>query len=189
MLYCQLKSRAKVIIGQTLHLGDVATLSGGDQKAAKICIACPNQPGVWKIDAIACAAALQGAYPAETITMLGPDTCYVHRDPAATRDWSKPLRAAAAFAILLLGSALGMAWFHSDVDMPEAQQSVYRLITGKEVSDGRLIGIPYVIGVTLGVAVFYALPSRKATTPLEVKLTTYQENMDKTEGKDVRDAP
>jgi hypothetical protein len=35
------------------------------------------------------------------------------------------------------------------------------------------------------VAVFYALPSRKATTPLEVKLTEYQEDMEKTEGRDI----
>ena len=33
--------------------------------------------------------------------------------------------------------------------------------------------------------VFYALPARSATTPLEVKLTAYQEDMEKTEGKDI----
>ena len=40
-------------------------------------------------------------------------------------------------------------------------------------------------GVALGVAVFYALPARNATTPLEVKLTEYQEDMEKTEGRDI----
>ena len=45
--------------------------------------------------------------------------------------------------------------------------------------------MPYAVGVALGVAVFYALPARSATTPLEVKLTAYQEDMEKTEGKDI----
>ena len=85
---------------------------------------------------------------------------------------------------LLLGGALGLCWFHADVDMPRAQFAVYEAITGQEVSDARLITVPYAVGVALGVAVFYALPSRKATTPLEVKLTEYQEDLEKTEGRD-----
>ena len=51
--------------------------------------------------------------------------------------------------------------------------------------DPRLITIPYAAGVALGVAVFYALPSSKATTPLEVKLTEYQSDMEQTEARDI----
>ncbi len=103
-------------------------------------------------------------------------------------DRSKPLRILAAFLILCLGGALGLAWFHADVDMPKAQFDVYEALTGKAPADARLITIPYVVGVALGVAVFYALPSKTATTPLEVKLTEYQEDMEKTEGRDMENA-
>ena len=92
------------------------------------------------------------------------------------------------FLILLLGSALGLAWFHSDVDMPAAQVMVYRLITGQEPEDPRWITVPYIIGVAAGVAVFYALPSRSRSTPMEVKLNAYLQSMEQTEGKDVHDA-
>jgi len=119
--------------------------------------------------------------------MLGADVCYVHRVHTNRPDPWKWLRTTAAFTILLMGSALGLSWFHSDVDMPAAQMLVYRFLTGGDVRDPLLITVPYCIGVALGVAVFYALPSRKATTPLEVKLTEYQEDMEKTEGKDIHD--
>ena len=184
MIYVQLLNRAKVEMGQTLHLGAVAHLTGV-QDAGRIPLTCPEQEGVWKLEAVAVAAALHKAYPQKAITLLGADICYVHRVKAPHRDPTKPLRTAAAFLILCLGGALGLSWFHADVNMPQAQIAVYEALTGETPDDERLITIPYAAGVVLGVAVFYALPSRKATTPLEVKLTEYQEDMEKTEGRDI----
>ena len=184
MIYIQLSSRAKVTIGQPLHLRDAARLIAPDG-ADSLPLPCPEQEGVWKLQAIDVAKVIRNAYPQETITLMGADVCYVHRVQEKKRDLTRPLRTAAAFLILCLGSALGLAWFHSDVDMPHAQVAVYQALTRSEPRDIRLITIPYAIGVALGVAVFYALPARSATTPLEVKLTAYQEDMEKTEGKDI----
>ena len=184
MIYVQLQNRAKVEMGQPLHLGAAARLIA-PQGAEKLCLPCPAEQGVWKLEAIHVTRALRKAYPQEEITLLGADVCYVHRVKAPHRDLTRPLRTAAALLILCLGGALGLAWFHADVDMPRAQYAVYEALTGEEPADSRLITIPYAIGVALGVAVFYALPSRKATTPLEVKLTEYQEDMEKTEGRDI----
>lgn len=184
MIYVQLQNRAKVGMGQTLCLGAAARIIG-PKGAEKLSLPCPDQEGVWKLEAILVTRALQQKYPHEAITLLGADICYVHRVKAPRRDVTKPLRTAAAFLILCLGGALGLCWFHADVNMPEAQYALYEAVTGKEVTDERLITIPYAVGVALGVAVFYALPSRHATTPLEVKLTEYQEDMEKTEGRDI----
>lgn len=184
MIYVQLQNRAKVKMGQRLHLRAVARLIA-PQGAEDIVLPCPEEQGVWKLEAIHVTQAVQRAYPQEAITLLGADVCYVHRVKAPHRDLTRPLRTAAAFLILCLGGALGLAWFHADVDMPRAQFAVYEALTGEEPADSRLITIPYAVGVALGVAVFYALPSRKATTPLEVKLTEYQEDMEKTEGRDI----
>jgi len=184
MIYVQLNNRAKIEMGQKLRLGDVAALIGS-QDAGDLPLPCPAEQGIWKLTALHVAQALQVAYPQETISCLGADICYIHRVKALRRDPTRPLRTAAAFLILCLGGALGLAWFHADVDMPRAQFNVYEALTGQEPSDPRLITIPYALGVALGVAVFYALPSRKATTPLEVKLTEYQEDMEKTEARSI----
>lgn len=184
MIYCQLHNRAKAVMGTPLRLKDAARVLA-PRGADDLTLPCPDQEGVWKLEAIAVAAALQERFPGEEVTLMGADVCYVHRIPPPRKHWLRPLRAAAAFLILLMGSALGLAWFHSDVDMPRAQYAVYEALTGQPPEDPRLITIPYCIGVALGVSVFYALPSRKATTPLEVKLTEYQEDMEKTEGKDI----
>lgn len=184
MIYIQLGNRAKVTLGQKLLLRDAAKIIGPGG-AEKLPLTCPDREGVWKLQAIDVAGAVQKAFPNEEITLMGADVCYVHRVREKKRDLTRPLRTAAAFLILCLGGALGLAWFHSDVDMPHAQLAVYQALTGGSPRDIRLITIPYAVGVALGVAVFYALPARSATTPLEVKLTAYQEDMEKTEGKDI----
>ena len=184
MIYCQLHARLKLVMGQPLRLGGASSLIA-PEGAEDIELPCPDREGVWKLEAIAAARALKKRYPEESVTLLGPDVCYVHRVAPPRRDPWRWLRTASAFAILLMGSALGLSWFHSDVDMPAAQLAVYETLTGERPQDSRVITVPYCIGVALGVAVFYALPSPRATTPLEVKLTEYQEDMEKTEGKDV----
>ncbi len=184
MIYVQLQNRAKVEMGQKLHLGAAAKLIA-PKGTEDLTLPCPEQQGVWKLEAIEVTKALRKLYPQEGITLLGADICYVHRVKAPHRDPTRPLRTAAAFLILCLGGTLGLCWFHADVNMPKAQYAVYEALTGEEPADTRLITIPYAAGVALGVAVFYALPSRRATTPLEVKLTEYQEDMEKTEGRDI----
>ena len=184
MIYVQLQNRAKVEMGQPFPLSAAAKVIG-PKGASALVLPCPQEQGVWKLEAIHVAKALQKAYPDEDLTLLGADICYVHRVKAPHRDLTRPLRTAAAFLILCLGGTLGLCWFHADVNMPQAQLAVYEAITGEKPTDARLITIPYAVGVAAGVAVFYALPSRKATTPLEVKLTEYQEDMEKTEGRDI----
>ena len=184
MIYIQLQNRAKVEMGQPFPLSAAAKVIG-PKGAEAIVLPCPDEQGVWKLEAIHVAKTLQKAYPDEDITLLGADICYVHRVNALRPDLTRPLRTAAAFLILCLGGALGLAWFHADVNMPQAQYAVFEALTGEKPRDDRLITIPYAAGVALGVAVFYALPSKRATTPLEVKLTEYQEDMEKTEGRDI----
>ena len=46
------------------------------------------------------------------------------------------LRAALAFLVLLVGSALAIMWFHADVNMYDAQREMYRAVTGGEEPAG-----------------------------------------------------
>ena len=116
--------------------------------------------------------------------MLGPPECFVHVVPQRQRNRTRPLRAAAAFVLLLVGSALAITWFHADVNMLDAQQGLFRLVTGREVENQWLITIPYAVGIFFGVALFYALLGRKGTvSPLEIKLAEYRQSAEQATGK------
>lgn len=175
MIWCQMRTRARIAKGP-LKLSDVADVSRG----GGMFLPCPTQPGVWRIDAVQVARALEKAFPGENVTMLGPDSCFVHREAAAKPDRLRWLRGTAAFLILLTGSALGLCWFHADVNMPDAQLALFRAITGAAPPDERWVTIPYAVGVALGVAVFYAWPGEKSVTPMEVRMAEYRADMEQT---------
>lgn len=124
MIYVQLRARVKLAQGETLHVADAAKVLGSE-KAGHCSLFCPTAPGVYTLDAIAVAKALKKVFPQEDISLIGADVCYVHRIKARGKDFLRPVRTAAALLILLLGSALGLTWFHADVNMPQAQADVY----------------------------------------------------------------
>ena len=67
--------------------------------------------------------------------------------------------------------------------MLDAQQSLYKLLTGHESENIWLITIPYSIGVFLGVSLFYALIGRKGTVaPLNIKLEEYRQSVEQATG-------
>lgn len=184
MIYCQLSPRLTLETGAALQLSDVASVIGPEE-ARRLPLSCPDASGIWQLDALTVTKLLKDAYPKEDIVMLGADSCFIHRVKRQSRDHTRWLRTAAAMLILLLGSALGLAWFHSDVSMPDAMRDVYQLLTGQDVTDVRLVTVPYIIGVALGTAVFYALGSRSAVTPLDVKLSDYRQDLERAEAKHV----
>ena len=185
MIFCQMRRRTRIACGQPVRLSDVADVLG--DIPGEIRLRCPECEGIWIVRAVDVAAVLTQHVPAEEISMLGSDVCYVHRMPRGGDRW-RWLRAAAAFLILMLGSALGLCWFHSDVDMPQAQVRLFTMMTGAMPEDIRWITLPYIIGVVIGVAVFYALPGRREMTPMEVKLMDYEEDMERARGRSADDA-
>lgn len=183
MLYMQLKPRVTIKPGEQLlvrHVADALDTAG--QTILETPVHCPKTEGVWKLPAMAVIQAVSGQCP--DITMLGPPECFVHVAGRGRRQQTHLIRTVAAFLLLLIGSALAITWFHADVNMLDAQQGLYRLITGREVTDQRMITIPYAAGVFLGVTLFYALLGRKGTTsPLDIKLAQYQQSAEQAMGK------
>lgn len=183
MLYVQLKSRAVLSPGAPCRLCDVAeVLSAGARVNTGLTIPFPNTQGVWKLPAITVVRALQGV--GEDVSMMGAQECIVHIVPPGKRKSTRPLRAALAFALLLCGSTLAVAWFHADVNMAQAQSDIYRMLTGGSVADPLLITLPYTVGVGAGVALFYALIGKRGTvSPLDVKLSDYRSSSEQVAAK------
>ena len=183
MVYVQLKERVNLEPGTAVRVHHVAdVLQPDDKNWMDLPVPCPQTAGVWKLPAMAVIQALSDV--CSEITMLGPPECFVHVIPRSKRNVGHTLRAAMAFIFLLIGSALAITWFHADVNMLDAQQSLYRLICGHDAPNQRFITIHYAIGVFFGVALFYALLGRRGTvSPLEIKLEEYRQTTEKATGQ------
>ena len=182
VLYLQLKARTTMAPGEALLVRHVAdALDSEGAKVMDLPVEYPGKTGVWRLPAMAVVKAVVGVCP--EITMLGPDECFVHVVPENKRNRTRPVRTAVAFLLLMIGSALAITWFHADVNMLDAQQSLYRMITGRDVENYLWITVPYSVGVFFGVSLFYALLGKKRTVaPLEIKLEEYRQSAEQATG-------
>lgn len=183
MIYVQLKERAVLQPGEKVCLHHVADVFGEESKSLlDLPVECPTSSGIWRLPALSVVKALQPIR--QEMTLLGPSECFVHIIQDQQRDRTHLIRTFFAFLLLMIGSAFAITWFHADVNMAQAQQSIYRLITGHAAANENLLVIPYSIGIFFGVMLFYALIGRKGTiSPLEIKSSEYQASLEKEMGK------
>jgi len=174
MIYLRLRESTTIEPGHPTRLGEVAdVLADASLKLHALPINAPRNVGVWKVDALSLIREIQAHYPKESVVLLGSAQgtliCKRERKPR----WGG-LRAALAFALLFAGSAMAIAWFHTDVNMLEAQRSVAQILTGHGSTNPWWIALPYALGVGSGVAFYYALMGRKTASPLDIKLSEYR---------------
>ncbi|GFI61552.1 hypothetical protein IMSAG049_00711 [Clostridiales bacterium] len=81
--------------------------------------------------------------------------------------------------IVLFGGAMtAIMSFHSDAQMPAVFQNMYRIFFGIESTKPYIIYVPYSIGLTVGIIVFFNHFAGKYMTedptPIEVQMSTYE---------------
>jgi len=85
--------------------------------------------------------------------------------------------------LLFFGSMLTIMNFHEDVSMQDAQQKLYKIMTGESVEKPLLFQIPYSIGLGLGMIIFFNHVFKKRLneepSPLEVEMFNYQQDLDR----------
>lgn len=182
LLYLQFKERCVIAPGEQLLVRHVAdALDAEHPGIMDLPVDCPKRSGVWRLPAMAVIQAVMPYCP--QVQVLGPSQCFVHVVPQEKQNRTRPLRTALAFFLLMVGSALAITWFHADVNMLDAQQTLYRLVTGSEVENTLWITVPYAAGVFFGVSLFYALLGKRRTVaPLEIKLEEYRKSAEQATG-------
>ncbi|MEG0768090.1 MAG: hypothetical protein RR482_10265 [Clostridia bacterium] len=184
MIYLTLKPRVTFAPGKSLRLMDVAqVLADASLHAAEMPLDLPGEKGIWKLEAMWILKQMRAHWPDESITVLGNEIGYLHREVPVSRDPWRIVRTALLFLILMVGSALAVAWFHADVDMPRAQQALYQWITGREAGNSLWIALPYALGMGIGVMLYYALIGRKTVSPLDIKLNAYRSEVEENAGQ------
>ncbi|MCC5911625.1 MAG: stage V sporulation protein AA [Clostridiaceae bacterium] len=127
--------------------------------------------------------AIKKHYPDADIHVIGePDILINLEDSNKKDDRFRLLRVILVCFLLFVGAATAIINFHSDVDMKQTQQIIYRIITGKETDQLLLLQIPYSIGIGVGMTVFFNHIFRKKInqepSPLEMEVYSYQQNLD-----------
>ena len=85
---------------------------------------------------------------------------------------------------LFFGAALGIMYFHEDVNMSETLEKLYYTFTGDKKTNPLIMNIPYSIGLGIGMITFFSrIPSssyRRSLEPgpMEIELYLYDKDME-----------
>ena len=175
MIYIRMREKVEREALGEVRVGDVAdVLCDASIDVRALPVFMPTLPGVYTTDALSVVHAIKRVYPDESVTLLGTSHgMLIRRRKKRVRFLA--LRKAAAFAILLIGSALAIMWFHADVNMMDAQVELYTRLTGGTQPGKWLMAIPYALGVGIGVAMSFALFGKRRVSPMDVKLSEYRD--------------
>lgn len=104
------------------------------------------------------------------------------------KDYKKPnnvytiLKVIFICVLLFLGSGLAIVYFHEDVNMKDAMERLYYIVTGTHKKNPLILTIPYSLGIGIGMGAFFGRIYDKNITekpgPLEVENYLYNKDSD-----------
>lgn len=131
--------------------------------------------------------AIDKQIPNCSINMVGEIDTIIQYEPEAPKINKLWLFTKIAFIVIVLfaGAATAIMSFHTDAQIPEVLENYYFIFFGEKIERPYIIEIPYSIGLAVGIIAFYNHIFKwhitDDPTPLEVEMTTYEENVDKCE--------
>lgn len=179
VIYLQFKSEFEARPGAKVHLSDIARVSPSDDEIAALEFDIPERGRF--VDAVELAARVSEVRPRVRIELLGAGGIFVSR-PRLRRGLSAFLIKALLVLFLFGGAAMGITFFHADVNMLDAQQALVSALGGGELTPMEL-AIPYSIGVFVGIGAFFLLGG-KSKSPLALKLRDYRKQLEQADSGD-----
>lgn len=177
--YFQFKTCYQKSSGEKAHLGDFIEMTSTEETKQKI-----NQIPIFpyginspiRLTAIQIIALIHQELGYDIVIEPIGESSALFEPKQATKQnpLSTVLRVIFSMLILFFGSALAIMYFHSDVNMTEAHQITYYLISGQKVDNPALLSIAYSVGIGAGIAIYFEifekLKNKKNPGPLELEM-------------------
>jgi stage V sporulation protein AA len=187
-IYIKAQKRVTVAGKDKLTLGDIAEVSAPkeiEDKLRGLTLMTFPKGGdtAFEVSAIDIVDAVSKVYPGRDVECVGEaDTLVEFRtEKPKKKPFSEFLRVAAVSIIIFMGASTAIMSFHSDAQIPEVFKTYYKIFTGKEEERPLIIEVPYSIGLTAGIIIFFNhFGGRKLSddpTPIEVEIELYERDV------------
>lgn len=187
-----IKAPKKVVLykKRSLTIGDIVAVHSNKKianhiKTIQLCkIKDPHKNHNFVISIMDVIKAINKEYPSAVIINLGEEDTLIHYENDIKTENKIITISKVIFVcfILMCGSAMAIMTFHTDAAVPNVFTTVNEIFTGEFVERPLWIIIPYSIGLTLGVVVFFNhISSKKITedpTPIQVEMRKYEDDVD-----------
>ena len=173
VIYLQLRPGCELGADARVRLSDLARISPPDAALEALEFDAPRDGR--RVDALEVAERIMQARPGARVEVLGAGEVFVSRRNHR-RGPAGALLGALMAVFLFCGAALGMTFFHADVNMREAQRELCAM-AGYAPEGEMELAVPYALGVFAGVGAFFLLGGR-ARSPLALKLQDYRKQLE-----------
>ncbi len=137
--------------------------------------------------------AIWNKYPDAQIDSVGEkdtviDFRYKHKTPNIVWEWTKVI---AVCLVVFAGATIAIMTYSTDTSLGKTFMLLNKIFTGDETRGLEWITIPYTIGITCGVIIFFNhMGCKKITddpTPMEVEIQKYEQDVEDCEIEGISD--
>lgn len=189
-IYLRLYKRKTVEVKKWITLGEIADIAASSEVKAKVaamkvfCVPNTEEDGRYIITIMELIDVILKEYPKADIQSVGdPDVVIeYHKKPIKPKDTIEWLKALSVCIIIFTGACIAVMTYNTDVSLAKTFITLNQMITGEIVEQPYLLTIPYMIGISTGVIVFFNhIGFRKISqepTPMQVEMKKYEKDVE-----------
>lgn len=198
-IYIRLYKRKTIEVKKWVMIGEVADVLGPNEVRGKVaamkifCVPDTNENGRYVITIADIIELILKEYPNADIQSIGDPDAVIeyHKKPIKPKDFLEWLKVIGVCLTIFAGAFIAIMAYNTDVSLAETFITINRMITGQEVEQPYLLTIPYSIGISAGVLIFFNhLGFRKITedpTPMQVEMKKYEKDAEDCEIESITD--
>lgn len=198
-IYLRAYKRKTVQVQTWVTIGEVADVAALPEVKARVdamkifCVPEPDKKGRYVVTIIEIINAIWREYPKAEIQSVGdPDVVIeYHPKPIRQREVWEWIKVLSVCIIVFAGAMIAIMTYNTDTSLGRTFIILNKMFTGEETNQPFLLTIPYSIGITTGVIVFFNhFGFHKITedpTPMQVEMKVYERDAEECEIETITD--
>lgn len=198
-IYLRLYKRKTIEVKSWVTLGEVADIAAPPKvkmtiSALKIfCMPDTSEDGRYIVTIMEIVNLILNEYPKADIQSLGDSDVVIeyHAKAIKPKDSIEWFKVIGICLIIFTGACIAIMTYNTDVSLAKTFIILNRMLTGEEVEQPYLLTIPYSLGISTGVLVFFNhFGFRKITedpTPMQVEMKKYEQDVEDCEIETITD--
>lgn len=187
-IYVQSREKITAVKGKRLFLGDLVDILAEEDikeqlKSLEIVELTDDRPAVL-VSALEIIQRIKDQMPEANVSYIGDNYIVIRVNTGCDKKENKYFvlaKVLTVWLIIFIGAGMAIMNFHTDVNMGQAHQQIYTLITGKVSRQPLVMQIPYSLGVGTGISIFFNHFSRRKAniepSPLNVEMMSYEKGI------------
>lgn len=189
-LYISIPSKIKITDDKKITLKDIAKIKSTTNNSnlrnienIPLFSIKENNRILLYIDIITIIGKINSLYPKTQITSVGENECIIEWD--ISRKEKKKiielLKVILVSIVLFTGGMTAIISFHTETELILVLSNIHEIITGETITSPLIIGIPYSLGIGVGIIIFFNHIGSKNIThdpsPVEIEMSQYEDSV------------